>query len=124
MKMVRVIRRGARNGITTERKVRQAEAPSTLAASYSSWGTFCRPARRIIDAQGAFFQTSSRVTATRAMAGLAHQTGRDGTKRVMMSSIMPYWLVKEHCGGVGDTHGGVGPGERVRGATPGGGRGG
>src|SRR5919198_4867908 len=95
MKMVRVTRRGARNGITTERKVRQAEAPSTLAASYSSWGMFCSPARRMIDAQGAFFQTSSRVTATRAMAGLAHQKGGDGTKRGVMSSIMPYWVVKK-----------------------------
>src|SRR5919202_3058238 len=94
MKMVRVIRRGARNGITTERKVRQAEAPSTLAASYSSWGMFCRPARRMIDAQGAFFQTSSRVTATRAMAGLANQTGGNGTKGAMISSIMAYWRVK------------------------------
>src|SRR5919197_3857621 len=112
MKMARVIRSGARNGITTDRKVRQAEAPSTLAASYSSWGMFCRPARRMIDAQGAFFQTSSRVTATRAMAGLAKQTGREGTKRAMMSSIMPYWLVKNPFGGGGNTKGGHGPRKR------------
>src|SRR3712207_7946373 len=62
-------RRGARRGSVKKRKFWVADPPSTLAASYSSEGRLCSPARVIRKTNGVHCQMSTRITATRAQEG-------------------------------------------------------
>src|SRR3712207_1740170 len=62
-------RRGASRGSVKKRKFWVADAPSILAASYSSEGRLCSPARVIRKTNGVHYQMSTKITATRAQEG-------------------------------------------------------
>src|SRR3954469_4166053 len=54
-------------GSVIERHWRNGLAPSTEAASYTSFGTDCRPAMSIRNAKGQVFQIATTTTATKAL---------------------------------------------------------
>lgn len=60
-------------GRVTERKVRQAEAPSSAAASCSSFGISWRPPYRMTMLNGMPIQMLTRMTESRAISGLVSQ---------------------------------------------------
>src|SRR5437867_6204027 len=62
------------NGSVMDQKRCQGLAPSTLAASYSSWGIDCSPASSTSIMKGVLCQTSTKTTATMEMNGDENQS--------------------------------------------------
>jgi hypothetical protein len=54
---------GMINGSVTLKNERTLPAPSTVAASYTSWGTACNAARKTMARKGVLFQTFVKITA-------------------------------------------------------------
>ena len=61
------------SGVITRRVSCHALAPSTRAASMTSWGKLCSPASRMTRLKPTFFQTDTAMTAGSAVAGSPSQ---------------------------------------------------
>ena len=95
--MIAVRLTGSMSGKVISQKVCQALAPSTLAASFTSTGSACRPASSRITMNGIQTQLSITMMVVRAIQGLVKKAGfsqprnlaklASGPKRVSMSDL-------------------------------------
>src|SRR5689334_4063167 len=77
-------------GRVIERHCRKGFAPSTEAASYTSFGTDCRPAMSMRNANGQVFQIATTTTETKAFEPIS-QNGPVPLNRCSWSTRM--WLI-------------------------------
>src|SRR5204862_4265857 len=73
-RLTRITKIGFSSGIVTSRKTRQGLAPSVVAASTSSFGTWVSPAKTISVTNGIAPQTTSDVMIAQPLQVLANQS--------------------------------------------------